>query len=79
MYAIARQKLQDMMKTPTPTVETRLGMLAPAIPGPPTFVDFNKRSPTDIAAAQNNIKRVVIGYDPFDFATSKDVLKNGTF
>lgn len=68
-------KIHEMMAVPTPSVEVRLGMLAPAIGGQPTFVDFNKRSPADITAAQNNISRVVIGYDPFDFATSKDVLK----
>jgi hypothetical protein len=57
--------------TPAPVdVPIRLGMIAPAIPGGLTFVDFNHRSP-DIAAAANNITGITIGYNPKDFATSK--------
>jgi hypothetical protein len=51
-------------------VTVRLGMIVPAIPGGSTFTDFNKRSP-DISAVSNNIRRVVIGYNPWDYATSK--------
>jgi len=57
--------------TPAPVdVPIRLGMIVPAIPGGSTFIDFNKRSP-DIIPAKNNITRVVIGYNPWDYATSK--------
>ncbi len=60
-----------MRTTPAPIdVKVRLGMIVPAIPGYTTFVDFNNRSPT-IKPMQNNIERVIIGYNPQDYATSK--------
>ena len=68
-----RAKLDSMMKVPTPTVSVRLGMLAPAIPGMLTFADFDQRSPADIKSDSNNIKRVVIGYNQWDYATTKDL------
>ena len=68
------RELESLLKAPTrKDVRIRLGMLAPAIPGGNTFVDFNKRSP-NISPAQNNIDKIVIGYNPYDFATSKAVL-----
>jgi hypothetical protein len=65
-------KIAELRKIPTPTVEVRLGIIAPATPGPQTFGGFNKRSPENINANQNNVTRIVIGYDPFDFANNKD-------
>ena len=51
-------------------------MLAPAIPGALTFKDFNQRSPLVITnPAQNQIDRVVIGFNPWDYATTKDILR----
>ncbi len=54
-------------------VPIRLGMIVPAIPGGATFVDFDKRSP-DIIATRNNINRIIIGYNPLDYATKKVIL-----
>jgi hypothetical protein len=64
-------EMDNLMKMRTPTFpDIRLGMLAPAMPGVETFIDFNKRSP-DIEAKDNRIYPVVIGYNPYDFAVSK--------
>jgi hypothetical protein len=70
-----QQRFNQLMETPTPVTEIRLGMLAPAIPGTATFENFNKRSPVDIQPGQNNIKRAIIAYDPFDYAVSKDLFR----
>ncbi|SDT19717.1 hypothetical protein SAMN05216490_2710 [Mucilaginibacter mallensis] len=64
-------QLDNLMKLRTPTFpDIHLGMLAPAMPGVETFIDFNKRSP-DIEAKDNRIYPIVIGYNPYDFAVSK--------
>jgi hypothetical protein len=57
----------------TPTQPARIGMIAPAIPGYNTFIDFNKRVP-GIAVAQNNIDRIIVGYNVNDFAVTKRAL-----
>ena len=67
------EELKRLIKT-TPTPDhhrIRLGMLAPAIPGEMTFVDFEERTPTHLTAAQNNIYPIVLGYNPKDYAVSK--------
>ncbi|MES2388686.1 MAG: hypothetical protein V4543_11850 [Bacteroidota bacterium] len=63
--------LKRLMNLPPPDEpRIRLAMLAPAIPGGNTFIDFNSRSP-EISPAKNNIDRIIIGYNPLDYATSK--------
>jgi hypothetical protein len=70
----AQRKLNVLMAIQTPTVDVRVGMLAPAIPGETTFIDFNHRSPNPITApGQNHISRVIIAYNPLDYATTKDL------
>lgn len=66
-------ELKRLIKTtPTPDYHRiRLGMLAPAIPGETTFIDFEERTPANIAARQNNIYPIVLGYNPKDYALSK--------
>ncbi|TWJ04959.1 hypothetical protein JN11_00683 [Mucilaginibacter frigoritolerans] len=54
-------------------VTVHLGMLAPAIPGYNTFIDFDNRSP-NVIPSQNKISIVSVGYNPNDYATSKYVL-----
>jgi hypothetical protein len=68
-------ELAGLMKTiPSSTdVHLRLGMIVPAIPGAATFADFNHRSP-DISTPNNHIDKVVIGFNPKDYATRKYVL-----
>lgn len=64
----------------TPTQkDIRIGMIAPAIPGVNTFVDFNCRTKDkifkDIKPADNNISRVIIGFKEKDEALLKNPLK----
>lgn len=64
-------EMDNLIKMRTPDFpEVRLGMLAPAMPGVNTFIDFNKRSP-NITAQDNHIYPIVIGYNPYDYAVSK--------
>jgi hypothetical protein len=64
---------QLLASAPPMDVRIRLGMLAPAIPGASTFMDFNNRHYRKpyISILENNIERVVIGYNPYDYATTK--------
>jgi hypothetical protein len=65
-------ELKRLLKIQTPdNHHIRLGMLAPAIPGQSTFIDFDERSPRTILPAENNIYPIVIGYNPKDYAVSK--------
>jgi len=63
---------QEMRCIPTPQQkDIRIGMLAPAIPGVSTFIDFNRRNTglskdIEILATQNNIIKVIIGYKEHD-------------
>ena len=57
----------------TPMNNIRLGMIAPAIPGYITFTDFNNRS-RDISISENNINKIVVGYNENDFAVTKRFL-----
>jgi hypothetical protein len=57
----------------TPVQQARIGMIAPAIPGYNTFIDFNNRVP-GITASQNNIDKIVVGYNVNDFAVTKRAL-----
>ncbi|MDB5091486.1 MAG: hypothetical protein JWR09_5480 [Mucilaginibacter sp.] len=70
------EELKRLIKTtPTPGHHRiRLVMLAPAIPGEMTFLDFEARTPTHITAVQNNIYPIVLGYNPKDYAVSKRFL-----
>lgn len=67
----------DAVKTVvTPTQpDIRIGMIAPAIPGVSTFCDFENRNPA-CTPANNNITKVVIGFNCNDYATTKRVLKS---
>lgn len=62
--------------TPTPK-DIRIGMIAPAIPGANTFVDFNCRTERKkfkkIKPEDNNISRVIIGYKQNDAVLNKYV------
>ncbi len=69
-----KKRLQSMILTPTPAAPLRIGVIAPAIPGESTFIDFNRRGPVIIDPAQNNIGRVVIGYNYKDYAVSKQLM-----
>lgn len=51
--------------------DIRIGMLAAAIPGESTFVDFEQRSWA--IPFENNISRIVVGYNVNDYAVSKRV------
>jgi len=65
---------QLSLSIPTPTVRIRLGVIAPAIGGAATFCDLNERVPKLVSqTGTNNIDRLVIGYNPFDYAVSKDL------
>lgn len=77
---------KDMMGIHAPVHrDIRIGMIAPAIPGVMTFVDFNRRKDTrthendTILPAENNISRVVIGYKETDEALHKKALKKSKF
>ncbi len=64
----------DVQKTlVTPAGNTRIGMIAPAIPGYNTFIDFNNRNPV-INISENNINKIVVGYNVNDFAVTKRFL-----
>ena len=52
--------------------DLRLAMLAPAIPGL-TFEDFNERTPAK-SPTPNNYKKIIVGANRFDIATSKWIL-----
>jgi len=69
-----QQRLSRLMLNPTPVSPVRIAIIAPAIPGETTFTDFNLREPSAITASQNNIGRVVIGYNYKDYAVSKQLL-----
>ena len=66
-----KERLKSLMLSPTPMVPLRIGVIAPAIPGESTFIDFNRRGAAIIEPARNNIGRVVIGYNYKDYAVSK--------
>lgn len=52
--------------------EIRLAMLAPAIPGSSTFLDFNKRyKDSCILSINNNVSKVIIGFNERDYALTK--------
>lgn len=76
----------DMMSTPAPSQsDIRIGMIAPAIPGVATFVDFNQRKDTrvnttdTILPSKNNINTVVVGYKKTDYALYKGFMKKKRF
>ena len=62
-------------ETPAPSnLNINLGLLAPAIPGKSTFSDFNKRDgDNEINNSENNIKKIIIGYNCNDFAVTKRI------
>ena len=57
----------------TKNKDIRFGMLAPAIPGESTFVDFNKRGGNDITTlpTDNTISKIIVGHNCNDYAVSK--------
>lgn len=57
----------------TPGNNTRIGMIAPAIPGYNTFIDFTHRNPA-IKISEDNIDKVVVGFNMNDFAVTKRFL-----
>jgi hypothetical protein len=67
----ALKRLAVLRREATPVKPVRIGILAPAIPGERTFVDFNERKPLKIEAADNHIEKVVIGYNYNDYALTK--------
>ncbi|QES93596.1 alpha/beta hydrolase [Empedobacter brevis] len=69
---------EEMMNIPAPGhKDIRIGMIAPAIPGVNTFVDFNRRNGNStIRSNDNNISKVVIGYKEKDEALLKKALNN---
>lgn len=73
-YEYGQNFFDSLRSVPAPRQDCRLGMIAPAIPGYNSFIDFNKRNP-DITPAQNNISRVVVGYNVNDFAVTKRLFK----
>lgn len=52
-------------------LKIHLGVLAPAIPGVSTFLDFNKRGDSNFSVAKNNIEKVIVGYNCNDYAVTK--------
>lgn len=70
-YDINYFELQKIV--PTPLQNIRIAMVAPAIPGYYTFTDFNNRSPV-VTVAENNINKVIVGYNVNDFAVTKRFL-----
>jgi hypothetical protein len=63
---------------PAPVIPVRLGLLAPAIPGYATFVDFTNRSrPVDLQ--HDNISRVVLGINRQDYALAKGAFSKTQF
>jgi hypothetical protein len=73
-YEYGQNFFDSLRSIPAPRQECRLGMIAPAIPGYNSFIDFNKRNP-EITPAQNNISRAVVGYNVNDFAVTKRLFK----
>ena len=69
-----KERLKSMILSPTPAASLRIGIIAPAIPGESTFIDFNRRGAFVIEPARNNIGRVVIGYNYEDYAVSKQLM-----
>jgi len=57
----------------TPVNNTRIGMIAPAIPGYNTFIDFTHRNPA-IKISDDNIDKIVVGFNMNDFAVTKRFL-----
>ena len=66
-----KKRLQGMILSPTPVTPVRIAVIAPAIPGESTFIDFNKRGSLLIKPSQNNIEKVIIGFNYKDYAVSK--------
>jgi len=66
-----KERLAALQHTPTPVAPIRIGVLAPAIPGKRTFVDFNQRVPKPFESSQNHIEKVVIGYNYNDYGVTK--------
>jgi hypothetical protein len=59
-------------KTPvTNHNDIRLGMIAPAIPGATTFMDFNQRGKLEMDSNTNHINKIIIGYNRNDYAVTK--------
>lgn len=78
--AYNEQYYKERQIIPTPKQnDIRIGMIAPAIPGVNTFVDFNcrtiEKSFIDIKPEENNISRVVIGFKQEDKILKKYVNK----
>ena len=65
------------MNTPAPIQnDIRVAMLAPALPGVATFMDFNCRDGNqEVHPDSNNISKVLVGYNKNDLATAKIVGK----
>lgn len=52
--------------------DIRLAMLAPALPGVNTFIDFSERHwTTPLTEENNNINKIIVGYNCNDYAVSK--------
>jgi len=67
-YGLNYYDEQKNFKTPLNNI--RIGMIAPAIPGSNTFIDFNKRNPV-IPNSENNIQKIVVGFNVNDLAVTK--------
>ena len=62
--------------TPAPNQQDiRLGMIAPAIPGETTFIDFNKRGDKESSPVNININKIIIGFNRNDYAVTKRILR----
>jgi hypothetical protein len=57
----------DVPKQP----DIRVGMIAAAIPGVTTFSDFNYRGKGTIQNKDNNISRIIVGFNRDDYAVTK--------
>ena len=71
-YGINYFDMQASLATPVQNI--RIAMIAPAIPGYNNFIDFNKRTPA-APVAENNINRIVVGFNVNDYAVTKRFLK----
>ena len=67
------KEITELSKEPYPKGPVKLGMLAAAIPGEGTFHDLVYEPNSDVISGNNNIQRIVVAINPFDYALHKGV------
>lgn len=62
---------ENIMNPTSISKDIRLGLIAPAIPGQNTFINFFERGQIQLTKETNNINRIVLGINTKDIAVTK--------